>query len=68
MICLSPVLSSCNQIADCWVPAVVMNDLPSGIMASPSSSLAPDGVSCWGDAVGETLPPDMKTEHSAYPL
>ena len=42
MTCFSPVLRSCSQIADCCAPAVVMNDLPLGIMASPSSSLAPD--------------------------
>src|SRR5262249_33558134 len=40
-------------MTDCCVPDAVMNDLPSGIIARPSSSLAPDGVNCCGVPSGK---------------
>src|SRR5689334_17558406 len=40
-------------MVDCCTPDVVTNDLPSGIVANPSSSLAPEGVSCCGAPSGK---------------
>src|SRR5215813_6550700 len=57
-------------MTDCCVPDAVMKDLPSGIIASPSSSLAPDGVNCCGVPSGkcclQTCEPDVHVSTVKY--